>query len=98
MFFMDKTDFDYELGYALNNEIYTTEEEILKTRKCSVECGIVEIEILECEKSDDVIVFVPNDFMTLKSFKVHVAKIPNSTRKAIRLKRVTQQPTGKYLQ
>lgn len=44
--YMDKTDFDHELGNALGgNEIYRSIEDLKRHKRCATECGIVKVEV-----------------------------------------------------
>lgn len=44
--YMDLTDFEHELGYDSNGTVvYAAPEDVLRLRKCAMECGVVEVEI-----------------------------------------------------
>ena len=44
--FMCKVDWDYELGAALGgNNIFASEADLIANKKCTDECGIVEVEV-----------------------------------------------------
>ena len=44
VFYMDATDFEWELGEALGpTDTYSSLEDLLKRRKCSQTCGVVKI-------------------------------------------------------
>ena len=44
--YMCKVDFDFELGEALGgNEIFPSVEDLKEHRKCTDECGVVEVEV-----------------------------------------------------
>ena len=44
--YMDKVDFDHELGAALGgNEVFPSIEDLKNNKPCTQQCGIVEVEI-----------------------------------------------------
>lgn len=44
--FMDKVDFDYEVGKAKGgNRVFPSQEDLEKHMPCTKECGVVEVEI-----------------------------------------------------
>ena len=44
--YMDKVDFDHELGHnSAGNKIYPSPEALLRRQLCAEECGIVEVEV-----------------------------------------------------
>jgi len=44
--YMDKVDFDYEVGAALGgNKVFPSIKDLEKNKPCTKECGIVEVEI-----------------------------------------------------
>ncbi len=45
--FMDKVDFDYEIGNALGgNQLFASLEDLKKHKGCCHQCGIVEVEVV----------------------------------------------------
>ena len=52
--YMDKTDFDYELGnFVSGNKIYPSEKALRQDRKCIDECGIVKVKVSFVETIQD---------------------------------------------
>ena len=44
--YMDRTDFEYELGAASGGDtVYPSLDDVLAHRKCANECGVVEVEV-----------------------------------------------------
>lgn len=44
--FMDKTDFDHELGVAKGgSRVFASLKDLRKSRKCTGACGVVEVEV-----------------------------------------------------
>ena len=44
--YMDKVDFDYELGEASGgNRVYASEADLRKRQPCTKECGVVQVEV-----------------------------------------------------
>lgn len=45
--YMDKTDFDHELGYdPAGTKVYPSVRAVHEDRSCTQECGIVEVEVI----------------------------------------------------
>ena len=44
--FMDKVDFDHEVGRAMRgNKVFPSQEDLEKNKPCTKYCGIVEVEL-----------------------------------------------------
>ena len=48
--YMDKTDFEWELGAAMGgNKIYPSEADLRRNEKCLDQCGIVKVRVTRVE-------------------------------------------------
>lgn len=66
--YMDKVDFDHELGDNPNgNEVFPTIDAVLRNRKCSRICGIVKVEVTLLEVVQDEVDEEENDPFNLGS-------------------------------
>ena len=97
--YMDRVDFTYELGEAMSNFVYTCIETLKQQRKCSVDCGIVEVLIQEniAPGEDSVAMFVPDDWDKHKVFTVHSAKTIGTSKKVITLNKIIEEGQDKRL-
>lgn len=89
--YMDRVDFVFELGEAINNEIYLSIETLEEKRKCAAQCGIVEVLIQDEMHEDGVVVFVPKDTQNLKSFTAHASQIKGTIKKIVVLNKVIKK-------
>lgn len=77
--YMCKVDWDYELGEALGgNKVFPSQADLIENKKCTDECGIVEVEIRLKQ------VIQPSDFSIKRNKKYQVSSRDENGKRIIK--------------